>query len=164
MNVCGRYIALKERRLTHTPCSSHCSPVPVRSFVGTHWRTIPFHSNKIEDADKAELADAFQVSRTAVTAFLFPLSPSAVWCLCFNPQRAKCSFELLPVQHYRVPLTSSCSTFFLLQPCPPLFFFNLPLLFPLCLSLMVRRGIPVKQRAPSFLLPRSGVCSFETKA
>lgn len=122
-------------------------------------------SNKTEDADMAKLADVFQASRTAIPALPFPLYPAAVWCLCFNPQRAKCRSELLSVQHYRVHVTSPCSAFILLQPWPPFFFFfNLPLLFPLYLSLTVRGGIPVTQRASSFLLPGSGICSFETKA
>lgn len=81
MNVCGRLIALKERggSLTHLPAPHTASPVPVRSlWEHTGEQSNSTLTNKIEDTDKAELDDVFQVSRTAIPALPFSTS-----CLVF---------------------------------------------------------------------------------
>lgn len=78
------------------------------------------------------------------------------------PREQSAVLEFLSVQHYRVHLTTSCSAFILLQPCPS--FFKFTILFPPVFVSESEKHIPVNQRAPTFLLPGSGVCSFETKA
>lgn len=90
----GRLIVLKDRgrSLTHF-LAPH---IALLCQSGVLWEHTGEQSNsslikKIEETDKAELGDVFQVSRTAIPPLPIPLSLPAVWCLYFNPQRAKCS-------------------------------------------------------------------------
>lgn len=91
MPVADSLLWKREEAPSHTFLLLTLLSCAIRSFVGTNWRTIQFHSYKIKDADKAELDDVFYVSRTAIPALVFSLSPPAVSCLYFNPQKAKCS-------------------------------------------------------------------------
>lgn len=61
--------------------------------------------------------------------FPFPLLHQMFGVYILIPREQSAVLEFLSVQHYRVHLTTSCSAFILLQPCPP--FFKFTIIFPL---------------------------------
>lgn len=132
MNVYGRFITLQERAGSFTRRLGLDTALLYQS--GALWEHTEEQSNstftyKIEDTAQLNLLMCSKSAELQSQPFPFPLRHQMFGVYILIPREQSAVLEFLSVQHYRVHLTTSCSAFILLQPCPP--FLKFTIIFPL---------------------------------